>query len=187
MGSVDAEETADASFQVGADAGQVKLVINSAGQGVFGEIGSYTATDITTVLAGSLAGLILFSDHAVRVMRDSGGDIVNIISTAGKRLRAAESIYVASKWGAKGYTRTLREGLKLSNIPIRVFEIYPCGMQTNFWSQAIRPVFDGTSFPLPQEIAESVLAEVLASRRSVYCQEMTFDRSPALPQHRSLT
>ena len=41
-------------------------------------------------------------------MDDGGGDIVNVMSTAAKKLRPAESVYTAVKWGAKAYTRALR-------------------------------------------------------------------------------
>lgn len=175
-GSVDVQSTADRAFQLAADNGDLKLVINCAGQGVFGEIGSYSADDIASVVAGNLVGLILFSDIAVRHMRESGGDIVNVMSTAAKKLRTAESAYVAAKWGAKAYTRTLRDAVKSSKLPIRVFEVYPCGMNTPFWAAATRPPADGSAFPLPGPFATQVLEELRTSR-SIYCQEFTFERS----------
>jgi NAD(P)-dependent dehydrogenase (short-subunit alcohol dehydrogenase family) len=175
-GSVDRQETAEAAFRAAREAGDLRLVINCAGEGVFGEIGGYTAGEIAATMAGNLIGLILFSDVAVRYLRERGGDIVNVMSTASKKLRTAESVYVASKWGAKGYTRTLREAVKAAKLPIRVFEVYPCGMNTSFWSTATRPVTDGLAFPPPDPIADQVLAEI-NSRRPVYCQEFTFERS----------
>lgn len=175
-GSVDEQATVDAAFVKATAAGELKLVINCAGEGIFGEIGEYQASEIRAALAGNLAGLILFSDMAVRHMRESGGDIVNVMSTAGKKLRTAESVYVASKWGAKAYTRTLREAAKSQKLPIRVFEVYPCGMNTRFWDTATRPVAKRESFPDPGPIADQILEEVL-SERSVYCQELVFERS----------
>ena len=174
-GSVDRQETADAAFAAANNAGDLRLVINCAGKGVFGEIGGYTADEIADTMAGNLIGLILFSDQAVRHLRERGGDIVNVMSTASKKLRTGESVYVASKWGAKGYTRTLRDAIKTAKLPIRVFEVYPCGMNTPFWATATRPVTDGLSFPPPAPIAEQVLAEISANR-PVYCQEFTFER-----------
>lgn len=174
-GSVDKQETADSAFAAARDVGELRLVINCAGQGVFGEIGGYTADEIAATMAGNLTGLILFSDMAVRHLRERGGDIINVMSTASKKLRTAESVYVASKWGAKGYTRTLRDAVKAAKLPIRVFEVYPCGMNTPFWASATRPVADGLAFPPPAPIAEQVLAEISANR-PVYCQEFTFER-----------
>lgn len=175
-GSVDEQAVADQAFAAAGEAGDLGLVVNCAGEGVFGEIGSYSADDIRAALSANLAGLILFSDMAVNALRDGGGDIVNVMSTASKKLRTAETAYVASKWGAKGYTRTLRDAVKAAKLPIRVFEVYPCGMNTRFWETATRPVASRDSFPVPDPIAEQVLEE-LENRRGVYCQEFTYERS----------
>lgn len=175
-GGVDEQTTVDEAFGAGMQAGDLRLVINCAGAGVFGDIGGYSAADVRAVLGGNLAGLMLFSDTAVKHFRDSGGDIVNVMSTAGKKLRPAETMYVASKWGAKGYTRALRDAVKGAKLPIRVFEVYPCGMNTRFWDTAIRPVASRDGFPDPDPIADQVVEEIL-NPRGVYCQEFTFERS----------
>ena len=175
-GSVDSDETAQAAFSAAEKRGGPQILVNCAGQGVFGEIGSYSSQDIYGALQGNLVGLILFSDYAVRAMREHGGAIVNIMSTAGKKLRPAESVYCGTKWGAKGYTRTLREAVKAQKLPIRVYEVYPCGMNTAFWGHAVRPVADRSVFPPPEPIAEAIVAEVL-NGRAVYAQEITFERS----------
>ena len=109
-------------------------------------------------------------------MKQAGGDIVNVMSTASKKLRVAESVYTAAKWGAKAYTRTVRDAIKADKLPIRVFEVYPCGMRTRFWHEAVRPPTDGGKFPSPKPIAEWVLQGV-AMREDSYQQEFTFERS----------
>ena len=174
-GSVNLDETASSAFAAATQSGDLRLVVNCAGQGVFGEIGGYNADDINNAMAGNLVGLILFSDYAVRALSQGGGDIVNVMSTASKKLRTAESVYCAAKWGAKAYTRTLRDALKAKKLPIRVFEVYPCGMNTPFWQEAVRPVAEGSVFPAPEPIAETIVTEVLA-KRSAYVQELTFER-----------
>jgi uncharacterized protein len=175
-GSVVDAATVERAFEEAARLGGARLVINCAGQGYFGEAGTYSVGDVMAALEGNLAGLIIFSDHAVKHMSATGGDIVNVMSTAAKKLRAAESVYTASKWGAKGYTRVLREAIKAQKLKIRVFEVYPCGMNTPFWKSAIRPVADGKSFPEPGPIAAALLNAVLAEDSS-YQQEFTFERS----------
>lgn len=175
-GSVDEEAVVDAAFAAASGFGGPSLVVNSAGTGVFGEVGSYTADDVKEALSANFAGLIVFSDRAVRVMSESGGDIVNVMSTAGKKLRPAESVYCATKFGAKAYTRVLRDALKAQKKPIRVFEVYPCGMSTGFWESAIRPVTDGSSFPSPTHIAERIV-DAITHEADSYIQELTFERS----------
>lgn len=175
-GSVAQDDTATRAFTKASEVGQLRIVINCAGQGVFGEVGSYTSEDISKAFEGNLAGLILFTDRAVSNLQETGGTIVNIMSTASKKLRVAESVYTAAKWAAKAYTRTVREAVKGKKLPIRIIEVYPCGMNTPFWSQAVRPVSDGAGFPAPEPIAEAVLQGVLATADS-YQQEYTFERS----------
>ena len=175
-GSVATDDTARAAFAKAEEVGALRLVINCAGQGVFGDVGTYSSSDISQAFEGNLSGLILFTDQAVTHMSDTGGTIVSVMSTAAKKLRPAESVYTAAKWGAKAYTRTVREALKAKKIPIRVIEVYPCGMKTPFWAQAIRPVSDGSNFPSPQPIAQVVLDGVLSTHDS-YQQEYTFERS----------
>jgi NAD(P)-dependent dehydrogenase (short-subunit alcohol dehydrogenase family) len=175
-GSVDQEQTACDAFAAAGELGSLRLVVNCAGQGVFAPVGEATAEDIQRVMAGNLNGLILFSEYAVRALEEMGGDIVNVMSTSAKKLRPAEAIYCAAKWGAKAYTRTLRDALKARKAPIRVFEVYPCGMDTPFWSAAVRPVADGTGFSDPGDIAEVVLTAVLATG-SAYAHELTFERA----------
>lgn len=176
LGSVADQQTVDESFAAADRLGDLRLLINCAGQGVFGDVGGYSVTDVTAALEGNLVGLIAFTDRAVAEMRDNGGDIVCVMSTAAKKLRPAESVYTAAKWGAKAYTRTVREALKASKSPIRMIEVYPCGMNTRFWSEAIRPVSDGSSFPAAGPIADDVLA-ALAKKADSYQQELTYERS----------
>ncbi|MBS1838513.1 MAG: SDR family oxidoreductase [Actinobacteria bacterium] len=175
-GSVDSQDTVDAVLARVAELGRWDLLINCAGAGVFGDVGTYSVDDIQEVLRGNLIGLIAMSDAAVRVMAGTGGDIVNVMSTAAKKLRTAESVYTAAKWGAKAYTRTLRDAVKSKGFPIRVFEVYPCGMDTHFWAAARRPVTDGSGFPSPDPIATQVLDVVCGSADS-YCLELTFERA----------
>lgn len=175
-GSVAEDATVNAAFNVAAESGSLKLVINCAGVGVFGEVGNYTSSDIDVAVEGNLAGLIMFSDTAVRHYRDKEVTIVNVMSTAAKKQRALETVYTAVKWGAKAYTRTLRDALKSEKSPIRIIEVYPCGMHTEFWDKAVRPLTDGNSFPRPDPIANTVLESVLADADS-YVQEFTFERS----------
>lgn len=175
-GSVADDATVASAFEAAAQSGRLHLVVNCAGTGVFGDVGGYTASDVQAAVEGNLSGLILFSDRAVVAFNEHPGLIVNVMSTAAKKLRPAESVYTAVKWGAKAYTRTLREALKAQKSKTRVFEVYPCGMNTPFWKHAVRPVADGSGFPEPGPIADAVLNSILAASDS-YQQEFTFERS----------
>lgn len=175
MGSVAEQATADAAFARALELGGANLLVNCAGAGVFGEIGSYSAKDICSVVEANLVGLMLFADRAVVHMGTRGGDIANIISTTAKKYRPRETVYTAAKWGAKAYTRALREEIERQGLKVRVFEIYPCGMNTAFWKTAIRPVTDGANLPLPDAIARDIVA-ALQDQSEVYQHEISFHR-----------
>ncbi len=175
-GSVFDDDTANNAFAEATKHGGARLVVNCAGEGCFGDVGSYSASDVMKAIEGNLAGLIVFSDRAISHMQDGGGNIVNIMSTAAKKHRISESVYTAVKWGAKAYTRTIRDAVKSKKLDIRVFEVYPCGMKTPFWSSATRPVSDGLAFPETEPIARAIVEAVLANESS-YQQELTFERS----------
>lgn len=175
LGSVADQKTVDHAFDKADSLGGARLVVNCAGQGVYGEVGSYTAGDVHSALEGSLAGLIIFSDRAVTHMANRGGDIVNVMSTAAKRYNPMETVYTAAKWGAKAYTRALRDAVKGKKPEIRIFEVYPCGMKTSFWEDAIRPASDPESFPEPRPIAEDIF-NALTAETTTYQTELTFKR-----------
>jgi short-subunit dehydrogenase len=108
-------------------------------------------------------------------MANRGGDIVNVMSTAAKRYNPAETVYTAAKWGAKAYTRSLREAMKGNKPEIRIFEVYPCGMKTSFWEDAIRPGLNPENFPEPRPIAEDII-NALTAETTTYQPELTFKR-----------
>ena len=176
-GAVEDGVTVEKAFQTADKIGGLKAVFNCAGRGVFGPIGTYDAYKVNEALAGGLLGLILFSDQAVSAFRAHAapGIIVNIMSTAAKKYRPTESVYTAVKWGAKAYTRTLRDELKVAKEDIRVIEVYPCGMRSDFWNSAIGTTNDGSDFPFPSELSGQIVDAVL-SPNAAYLQELTFER-----------
>jgi len=103
--------------------GRLDLLVNCAGQGVFGPAGSFTRADVDAVLSANLIGTILFSEQALALFKSQGGTIVNVLSTAAQVARANESLYCAAKWGARGYTESLR--LEAKGTPVKVVAVYP--------------------------------------------------------------
>lgn len=172
-GDVSKSETVATVFERAAALGQVGLLINCAGQGVFGPAGSYTADDVEDVLRGNLVGTILFSEAAFDRMRTAGGAIINIMSTAAQVGRVNEAIYCASKWGARGYTESLR--LEAKGTPVSVIAIYPGGMKTRFWHEAKGANVDSSKFMPPEEVAEAILAAI-SKRSNSYVSDITINR-----------
>ncbi len=173
-GDVSRSTTAAMVFERASALGQLRLLVNCAGQGVFGPAGSYTASDVEDVLRGNLVGTILFSEAAFNYMRTSGGGlIVNVMSTAAQVGRVNEAIYCASKWGARGYTESLR--LEAKGTPVNVIAVYPGGMKTRFWQEAKGAKVDSSNFMPPEEVAESIL-DAIRARLGMYVSDVTINR-----------
>ncbi len=173
-GDISREDTVMEAFAKANHFGRLDLLINCAGEGVFGPVGSISRQDIDDVLSGNLVGTILFSQAALTQFRTSGGLIVNIMSTASLIGRSNEAIYCAAKWGARGYTESLRIEAKGTNA--KVIAIYPGGMNTPFWTKAKGAHVDPHKFISPAVVADMILNS-LTMHDGGYISDITINRS----------
>lgn len=150
------------------------IVISCAGEGVFGAIGSFSQKDINRAFSANLIGTVLVSQRAYVEMKEQGGFIVNIMSTAANLARANESIYCAAKWGAKGFTESLR--LEAKKTPVKVISVYPGGMKTPFWGEKTGMTPDTSNFMDPEEVAKALIDNLL-DKNSLYVSDITINRS----------
>jgi uncharacterized protein len=155
-GDVSDPDTVERAFGEADAHGTLSLVANCAGSGVFGPPGTGSRAALDEVLAGNLVGLVLFSEAAFARFRKAGGTIVNVMSTAAKTPRANEALYCAAKWGARGYTESLR--LEAAGSQARIVAVYPGGMRTRFWRRAAASHVDPERFMDPADVAETILA-----------------------------
>jgi 3-oxoacyl-[acyl-carrier protein] reductase len=84
------------------------------------------------VVDTNLYGLFLTTQAALRLMSE-GGVIVNNLSVAAMRVFPGSSGYCSSKFGALGFTNTLREELRSRRI--RVTGLVPGPVETDIWNQ----------------------------------------------------
>jgi short-subunit dehydrogenase len=113
--------------------GDITLLVNCAGMGVFGGAGSYVEEDVREVLDANLVAMILFCDELFPRFTRDGGTIINVLSTAALIAKPNESVYCAAKWGARGYTEVLQ--VEAKGTRARVISAAPGGMQTPFWER----------------------------------------------------
>ena len=126
-------ETAQKAIAAAESRGTLELLVNCAGSGSFGKAGTYDEQTIRELLDANLTAMIVFSDALFRRFADSGGTIVNVLSTAALVAKPNESVYCAAKWGARGYTDVLKAEAK--GTKLRVISVAPGGMDTAFWSE----------------------------------------------------
>lgn len=115
--------------------GRVDVLINNAGVWLEGKLQENSVKQISNTIDVNLKGVI-FMTRAVlpQMLKRNEGFIVNVSSTSGLKGRSNQSVYVASKFGVTGFTKSLQEDLKDTNIKVAGF--YPGGMNTEMFEKA---------------------------------------------------
>jgi len=136
-----------------------EYLFNNAGRGLSADVFSATSELIDKVFEANLKGLILLTTQILKVTPEKEElTIVNIMSTSALIGRDMESIYCASKWGARGYTEALRSELK--GTKRNVIAVYPGGMKTSFYKVANKER-DISEFMDPANVARKIVSAVL--------------------------
>jgi 3alpha(or 20beta)-hydroxysteroid dehydrogenase len=158
--------------------GRLDILVNNAGILRRGLIEDSTAEEFTHVFAVNQLGVFLGMKAAVRLMKASGGSIVNISSTAGIKAAAAHVAYVGSKYAVRGMTKVA--AIEFGKYDIRVNSVHPGMVATDM----IRDRYDDAgmaAFTKNQlvdrpgtaaDVANMVL--FLASDESAYCTGSEF-------------
>ncbi len=115
-----------------AELGNIKYLINNAGEPSFKLPSLYEKKDIDKCLKG-LYGMILCTS-AVLKKKEEDLKIVNIMSSAALRGNKEEAVYCATKWGERGYTESLKVAYKGTSV--KVIGVYPGGINTNFYKNS---------------------------------------------------
>src|SRR5258705_13480042 len=109
--------------------GPVSVLVNNAGIVRFAPIADTDPATWRQVIDINLTGTYLGIRAIVPSMRKAGGGaIVNISSAGGMMAYPNNAAYVASKWGARGLTKTA--ALELGRDNIRVNSIHPGPVRT---------------------------------------------------------
>ncbi len=110
---------------------RIDILINSAGiANAFRPVAQLDVREWNDVIATNLTGTFLVARAALPLM-SRGGSIVNVLSMSSKRAFPNLAAYNASKFGALGFTNTLREELRADGI--RVIGVLPGATDTSIW------------------------------------------------------
>ncbi len=111
--------------------GRLDILVNSAGIAhAFIPVGKLPLETWNDVLATNLTGTFLVTKGALPLMK-RGATIANILSLSAKRAFPNLAAYNASKFGALGFTSTLRTELRSEGI--RVIALLPGATDTPIW------------------------------------------------------
>jgi 3-oxoacyl-[acyl-carrier protein] reductase len=148
--------------QTCAQFGEIEILVNNAGVGVFGSFHERSEPDWDAVLDTNLKAVFLASRAvAPRMIPLGRGHIINISSLASKSAFPGGAIYCASKWGLMGLTACMAEDLRAHGI--RVSVICPGSVATDFSSHSGR---NPATLLQPEDVAHAVAMLVTQSPHS---------------------
>ena len=101
---------------------------------------------------------------AESMIKRKTGRLVFINSVAGINAYPYSSAYVASKFGLRGFTASLREELREHNI--KVISVHPGAIDTPFWNN-VNVDFPKDEMLKSDDVAESVVHAILAPNNVV--------------------
>jgi len=110
--------------------GRLDILVNNAGIAIIGDIEKATLADFRKTLAVNVESVFLGCREAVRVMKSSGGSIVNLSSVAGIVGDASSAAYCASKGGVRLLTKSIALHCARAGYGIRCNSVHPAFTQT---------------------------------------------------------
>lgn len=153
-----AEEVRSVFTQIKEDIGNIDVLVNNAGVGIFDDAENISPDSVDQVIDINLKGTIYCTQAVLPEMKErNDGTIIQVVSTAGMKGKASESVYCASKFGVRGFTESIVKELKETDI--RILAAYMGGMKTNFWDdiyteEEIKHLMD------PEDVADIILENV---------------------------
>lgn len=160
IGDISDEEFIIDTIKEISNLGDIKVLINNAGEPSFKMPILYNKDDIDKCFKG-LEGMILLSTEVLKAKNENDLKIINIMSSAALRGNKQEAVYCATKWGEKGYTESLKVAYKGTSV--KVIGVYPGGINTDFYKNSRDYVSEEkqNSFMNPKDVAKTILDNVL--------------------------
>jgi len=160
-GDISDEEFVNISIDKISKEGNIKYLINNAGEPSFKMPSEYNKKDIEKCFKG-LQGMILCTSVVLRNKNEKDIKIVNIMSSAALRGNKQEAVYCATKWGERGYTESLKAAYKGTSV--KIVGVYPGGINTNFYkdSRDYVSVEKQNSFMNPNDVAKIICNNIFS-------------------------
>jgi 3-oxoacyl-[acyl-carrier protein] reductase len=131
---------------------KIDCLINNAGITSFKSAVDNSTNEIDDIINTNLLGSIYTIKYVLpHMIEQGGGTIINISSTAAKKVFTQSSVYTAAKMGLLGYTNVLREEVREKNI--KIINVVPGATQTPMWSKEIRDQ-NSENMMQPEDIAQ---------------------------------
>lgn len=152
------------------------ILINNAGVIMYSLLEKHTSQKIAGIINVNLLGTIYMTRAILPKMKKrNSGTILNVITTSALKGRTEETVYIASKWGVRGFTEALIDELSEEKSKIRVLGFYPGGMNTQLFTKAGLDK-DTSSFMDPDEIAK-IIVFMLERPESIKMDQVVVNRN----------
>jgi|SRR5699024_314381 len=150
--------------------GKIDCLVNNAGVGIFKSLEELSEEDIQKMININLTGTIFCTQAALSYMKaENSGQIINIVSASGKRAKATESVYSASKFGVRGFSEAIMD--ELTETGIKIFGVYMGNMKTSLWDEGVdQNILE--EFMEPNDVAELII-ENTKKQNKLYVQDLT--------------
>lgn len=156
--------------------GGIDILVNNAGIGWFGKLEDMSSSNWQQVMQTNLFGVYYTAMAAYPFMKEIGGDVVNVASTAGLKGGANMSAYAASKAAVISLSQSMMAEWRKSNI--RVFTLTPSTIATDMSIDG--GLTDGNPEKVlqPEDFAEWVRDILKMKNRALIANGSIFSTNP---------
>jgi 3-oxoacyl-[acyl-carrier protein] reductase len=157
--------------------GDLDVLINNAGIGVFKELIDMDRAGFDATFATNVTGAMLMAREAAKIFKErKRGNLINISSTAGLRGAPKGTAYYASKFALRGMTECWRAELRKYNV--RVMLVNPSEVITDFFRRNDLKQVENESKLRGEEIAHMIKAVLEMDDRGFTPELSVFATNP---------
>lgn len=141
--------------------GRVDTWINNAGVTIYGKLWEVPLEEKREMFETNFWGLVYGCRSAIKLLRESGGAIINIGSVLSERVIPLQGMYCASKHAVKAYTDALRMEIEAEQWPISISLVKPAAIDTPYIDHGVNHLDHHPTHSPPVYSPEIVAAAIL--------------------------
>jgi len=139
-----------------AEQGHLDILVNNAGIVITGTAEDASLEDWRKVTSVNLDGVFMGTREAIRVMKNSGGSIINISSIEGIVGEPATAAYNASKGGVRIFSKSAALHCAEKGYNIRVNTVHPGFILTPMLTEGVENMPEDMRLDMEQVVAQRI-------------------------------